>query len=107
MPMGRSPADVKAELQGVLASELAARKFAYTRTDGSPWTLALKDVVDRAPLLEMAYNVNDCVELRWGAAPNSEEAATCKRTAPEAQRARMTKFRPWFHDRRRPARAAG
>ena len=107
MPMGNSAADVKAELQSVLASELAARKFSYTRTDGSPWTLALKDVIDRAPLLEMAYNVNDCVELRWGAEPKSEEAATCKRHAPEAQRARMTRFRPWFHDRRRPARAAG
>ncbi|MDR3466252.1 MAG: hypothetical protein P4M07_09950 [Xanthobacteraceae bacterium] len=107
MPMGRSPADVERELQGVLASELAARKFAYTRTDGSPWTLALKDVIDRAPLLEMAYNVNDCVELRWGAEPKTDEAATCKRTAPEAQRARMTRFRPWFHDRRRPARGVG
>ena len=39
MPKGKSVADVKAELQSVLASELAARKFSYTRSDGSPWTL--------------------------------------------------------------------
>ena len=26
--------------------------------------------------------------------------------APEAQRAKMTKYRPWFHERRRPARGA-
>src|SRR6185369_2606519 len=41
MPQGKSAADVKAELEGVLASELAARKFSYTRSNGSPWTLAL------------------------------------------------------------------
>jgi hypothetical protein len=105
MPRGRSVADVKAELQSVLASELAARKFSYPRSDGSPWTLALKDVLDRMPALEMAYNPNDCVELRWGAADGSEEAATCRRHAPGAQRAKMTKYRAWFHERRRPPRA--
>ena len=51
-------------LESTLASELAARKFSYTRTDGSQWTLALKDVLDRTSALEMAYNLNDCVELR-------------------------------------------
>ena len=107
MPQGKSVADVKAELQGVLASELAARKFSYTRSDGSAWTLALKDVLDRAGILEMAYNVNDCVELRWGASEKSDEASTCKRFAPGAQRAKMTKYRPWFHERRRPPRASG
>ena len=48
IPNGKSPADVKAELQSVLATELAARKFSYTRSDGSAWTLSLKDVIDRA-----------------------------------------------------------
>ena len=107
MPAGKTAADVKAELQSVLASELSARKFAYPRSDGSAWTLALKDVLDRSPALEMAYNVNDCVELRWGAAEKSEEASTCRRHAPEAQRAKMTKYRAWFHERRRPPRATG
>jgi hypothetical protein len=105
MPKGKSVADVKAELEGVLAAELAARKFAYTRTDGSAWTLALKDVLDRVGDLEMAYNLNDCVELRWGAPAKSEEASTCKRYAPEAQRAKMQEYRAWFHERRRPPRA--
>ena len=107
MPKEKSVADVKAELQSVLASELSARKFSYTRSDGSAWTLALKDVIDRAAALEMAYNVNDCVELRWGASEKSDEASTCKRYAPGAQRAKMTKYRPWFHERRRPPRASG
>ena len=105
MPPNKSVANVKAEMQNVLASELATRKFAYTRTDGSAWTLALKDVVERAPSLEMAYNLNDCVELRWGAQERSEEAATCKRHASGAQRSKMTEYRAWFHERRRPPRA--
>jgi hypothetical protein len=104
MPPGKSVADVKAELQAVLASELAARKFSYPRSDNSPWTLSIKDVVDRASALEMAYNVNDCVELRWGAAQNSAEAATCRRQASGSQRAKMTEYRPWFQERRRPPR---
>jgi hypothetical protein len=107
MPAGKSPANVKDELQSVLASELAARKFSYTRSDGSTWTLSLKDVFDRMTVLEMAYNPNDCVELRWGAPAKSDEAATCKRYAPAIQRAKMTKYRPWFHERRRPPRASG
>jgi hypothetical protein len=105
MPKGKSVADVKTELQSVLASELSRRKFSYTRSDGSPWTLSVKDVVDRVTSLEMAYNVNDCVELRWGAPDKSDEASTCKRHAPGAQRAKMTKYRPWFQERRRPPRA--
>src|SRR5207248_6963967 len=92
MPSSKNIAEVKAEMQNVLASELAARKFSYPRSDGSAWTLALKDVAARAVDLEMAYNPNDCVELRWGASPEREEAATCKRQAPSAQRAKMTKY---------------
>jgi len=102
IPEGKSVAHVKAELQSVLASELSARKFTYTRSDGSVWTLSLKDMVDRAAALEMAYNLNDCVELRWGAPENSEEASTCKRHAPQAQRAKMSEYRTWFHERHWP-----
>jgi hypothetical protein len=105
MPKGKTVADVKAELESVLASELAARSFSYTRSDGSAWTLALKDVLERAADLEMAYNLNDCVELRWGAPDKSAEASTCKRHAPSAQRAKMTEYRAWFRERRRPPRA--
>jgi hypothetical protein len=104
MPKEKSVAQVKAELESVLASELAARKFSYMRSDGSAWTLALKDVIDRAVMLEMAYNLNDCVELRWGAPEKSEEAATCRRHAPGFQRAKMADYRAWFQERRRPPR---
>ncbi len=102
IPAGKSVAQVKAELQNMLASELAARKFSYTRSDGSQWTLSLKDVIDRMGDLEMAYNPNDCVELRWGAPDRSDEAATCKRHAPAAQHAKMTQYRNWFRERHWP-----
>ena len=104
MPRGTSVESVRAQLHNVLASELASRRFAYPRSDGSSWTLALKDVTERAGDLEMAYNPNDCVEIRWGAPAQSAEAATCKRYAPQAQRAKMVKYRPWFNERRRPPR---
>ncbi len=107
MPAGKDVGAVKAELESVLASELAGRKFSYLRSDGSPWTLSLADVLDRATALEMAYNPNDCVELRWGAPEHGDEAATCKRHAPSGQHAKMTEYRSWFHERRRPPRGAG
>ena len=103
IPPGKSVADMKTELQSVLNSELASRKVTYTRSDGSPWTLSVKDVVDRATDFEMAYNPNDCAELRWAAAENSEEASTCKRHAPQAQRAKMSGYRGWFRERHWPA----
>jgi len=100
---GMSVEDVKRELQSVLASELASHKLSYTRSDGSQWTLSLQNIIERAGDFEMAYNPNDCVELRWGAAENSEEAATCKRHAPRAQRAKMSsEYRTWFHERHWP-----
>ena len=102
IPPGKSVQDVKADLQGVLSSELAARKFSYTRSDGSLWTLTLEDVIGRMADFEMAYNPNDCVELRWAAPVGSDEASTCKRHAPAAQRAKMSDYRGWFRDRHWP-----
>jgi len=104
MPVGPSAKEVEAELEKILERELASRSVTYTRTDGSPTTLTLAQVASRASLLEMAYNPNDCAELRWGAAPGSDEMATCRAQAPAEQRARMESYRAWFHDRRRPPR---
>lgn len=103
IPPGKSLADMKGELQNMLNAELEQRKITYTRTDGSPWTLSVKQVIDRAKDFEMAYNPNDCVELRWAAAEGSDEASTCKRHAPQAQRAKMSEYRAWFRDRHWPA----
>lgn len=104
LPAGKSAADVKRALDERLADELGKRTFAYERSDGSSFTLSLADVVARAADLEMAYNPNDCPEVRWGAPAGSEEARPCRRRAPWSQTSRMRKVRAWFHERRRPPR---
>jgi hypothetical protein len=101
---GVSPDALRGELGALLGTESRRRSFEYTRSDGSTWTLSLADVLARAEAFEMAYNPNDCVELRWGASAASEELSTCKRHRPGEQEARMERYRPWFHERRRPPR---
>ncbi len=100
---GTQPADLERDLQAMLAEETAARSFDYTRSDGSTWTLRLADVLQRDLALEMGYNPNDCIELRWGAVAGSDEMSTCRRHAPAEQRRRMEDQRHWFHDRNRPS----
>ena len=91
-------------LRGALQEALSARSFEYQRSDGSSWTLTLAALVERRARMEMAYNPNDCPELRWGADPESDEGRLCRRRAPRAHRARMDRYRPWFQERRRPPR---
>jgi hypothetical protein len=81
----------------------AARSSAADRSMGN--AVLAQRFEHRAVDLEMAYNPNDCVELRWGAPAKSDEASTCKRYAPAAQREKQSKYRAWFHERRRPPRA--
>ena len=103
--LGASEVDATlAELQQVLDQELESRSFEYTRSDGSEQELTLKQIVDRMEAFEMAYNPNDCVEIRWGASEGSDDYATCQRHAPRAQRAKMREYRPWFDTRHRPPR---
>ena len=101
---GRKPDVVRAEVARLHAARVKERSIEYRRSDGSPFRLTVADVLARKLGLEMAYNPNDCVEIRWGAPDGSAEAATCKRHAPDDQRARMAQVRAWFHDMRRPAR---
>jgi len=104
MPADKSADRVRGELEAQLSKELAERTFRYVRSDGSEWELKLKDVLERQAALEVAYNPNDCVEVRWGAPASSSEASTCRRHAPADQVARMEEYRAWFHERRRPPR---
>ena len=92
------------ELQRQLTAALNARMFTYKRSNDSAQTLSLADVVARTGDLEMAYNPNDCIEIRWGAPEGSEERRTCKRRAPQAQHKRMQAYRAWFAERKRPPR---
>jgi hypothetical protein len=104
MPAGKSVADLKGELDALLDAELHKRTVSYERSDGAPFTITLADVVSRAPDLEVAYNPNDCPEVRWGAPAESAEITTCRRRAPAGQAAQMRTYRAWFHDRKRPPR---
>ena len=102
---GLTRADVAAKadaLQSSLAGELAQHTFEYVRSDGAPQRLSLEDVTERARALELGYNPNDCVELRWGAPEGSRELASCRRRAPDDQRAKMQSYRGWFSTRQRP-----
>ena len=90
------------EVKDVLETELQKRTFEYVRSDGSTWKLTLADLVQRMKAMEMAYNPNDCAEIRWGAPEGSEERTTCARRAPAEQQARMEKYRAWFATRERP-----
>lgn len=94
----------EAGLQALLDRELKSRSVKYTRTDGSAWELTLAEVLGRSGAFETTYNLNDCVETRWGAPAGSAEASTCRAQAPAEQRARMESYRAWFHERRRPPR---
>lgn len=92
-------------IRKAMRQELRRRKFTYTRSDGSAQTLTLANLIARKQALEMAYNPNDCVEIRWGAAPSTRDFATCLNRAPEDQRVKMTQYRPWFSARKRPTGA--
>jgi hypothetical protein len=101
---GRSSDAVRADLERLHAERVQQNYIVYHRSDGSPWRLSVAEVLVRRRRFEVAYNPNDCAELRWGAEPGSVEYATCKRRAPAAQAARMDQYRLWFRDMRRPSR---
>jgi hypothetical protein len=101
---GRKPAEVRAEIEALHEGQIRERGIEYRRSDGTPFRLTVADILARRSELEMAYNPNDCIEIRWGASPGSDDFATCKRRAPEEQRTRMQEYRSWFHEARRPPR---
>lgn len=101
---GRPSAEARLLVEDHHAFAVEGHTITYVRSDGSPWRLTVAELLDRRTALEMAYNPNDCVEIRWGALPGTDERATCRRHAPVEQRARMETYRPWFRDGRRPGR---
>jgi hypothetical protein len=101
---GRKPEAVRGEIAKLHASLIPTRGITYTRSDGSPQKLTVADLLARRAALEIAYNPNDCVETRWGAAEATPEAAPCTRHAPPEQKAKMAEVRVWFHEARRPSR---
>ena len=101
---GRKPDEVRTEVRALHAQRIGERGIEYRRSDGSPFKVTVADLLARKTELEMAYNPNDCVEIRWGAKDGSAEHATCQRRAPADQLARMAEHRVWFRDAKRPPR---
>jgi len=104
MPAGKAPADLKSELEQQLADFAKSKSFQYVRSDGSRWTVTLAELMARKRGLEIGYNINDCVEIRWAAEPNSKEYETCKRHSPQEQLDRMATYRVWWQTLKRPMR---
>ncbi|HIA01569.1 MAG TPA: hypothetical protein EYN06_10775 [Myxococcales bacterium] len=102
IPEGGSGRELSQQVALLIRAEAAKRGFDYTRSDGSKHSLSVGDVIDRREALEMAYNPNDCPEIRWGAPKGSQEFSTCRRRATSWQRKKMNKYRVWFRERRRP-----
>jgi hypothetical protein len=98
------PQEGRAEVERLHTQQISERTITYTRSDGSPWRLTVAEILARRPAFEMAYNPNDCIELRWGAAEGTREYETCHRHAPSEQRLRMAQYRAWFREMRRPPR---
>jgi len=101
---GRKPAEVRAEIEALHEKQIHERAITYQRSDGSAFRLTIADILARRAAFEMAYNPNDCVELRWGASAGTPDFGTCQRHAPDEQRTRMQEHRAWFHEAKRPAR---
>ena len=71
IPNDRPVADVIAALRRESREFLGSHSVAYRRTGGAEQRITLADVVARQSALEMAYNPNDCIEIRWGAPDGS------------------------------------
>lgn len=99
---GKKPEEAKAEIERHHEKRIQEHSLHYIRSDGSPWKLSIAEILARQPAFEMAYNPNDCAEKRWGAQPGTAEYQTCIRQAPEMQQSKMTQYRPWFREMRRP-----
>ncbi len=95
---------IKSRIEQLHEKLTAEKKIRYVRSNGEPWELSVAEILLRKPAFEMAYNPNDCVEIRWGAKAGTEEYASCKRHAPSEQTRQMAGVREWFRDTKRPAR---
>jgi len=100
LPRGQSPGQARRELEALYGRFTKSKTFTYQRSDGAPWTLTVGELIARRKGLEMAYNPNDCAEIRWAA--EGKELGTCNRHASDAQRRRMARYRVWFATRTRP-----
>lgn len=104
LPPGKTPAQINAELRAHHREWATGYTVTTTRSNGEEQALSLAEVLLRLDALEMGYNPNDCVEIRWGAPPGGTEFSGCSRRAPAEQTDRMRAYRRWFRDRTFPIR---
>jgi hypothetical protein len=104
IPTGKNPSDMRKELEDLHQEWAQKITINYTRSNGVSHSLTLADILNRREKLEMAYNPNDGVEVRWGASEGTEEFSSCKRRAPDDQRKKMESYRKWFKTRTFPIR---
>jgi len=102
IPEKRRPEAVRDEMLALEKKWAAELTISYIRSDGQPQILTLGDIFERKEALEMGYNPNDCIEMRWGAPEGSAERAACRRRAPAYQVERMKALRVWLHKRLHP-----
>ena len=102
MSVLESPEKVKKNLESLLAKKLSELSITYIRTNGAEQKLTLAEIIKRREALEMGYNPNDGIEIRWGAPENSEERSSCKRHVPPGQLELMHSVRLWFSRRLHP-----
>lgn len=104
IPGQKTPQDVKVEMEEFHRKLAREYSIFYIRSDGIRQELTLADIIDRMKALEMGYNPNDCIEIRWGAPQGSKEMSSCSRRSPADQVEKMLTYRRWFRDRVRPIR---
>ncbi len=102
LPLLSSPEQVKQKLESLLATKTNQLSITYQRSDRKEQILTLAAILNRKEAFEMAYNPNDCIEIRWGAPENSEERSACKRHVPPGQLQKMKEVRTWFQKRLHP-----
>jgi hypothetical protein len=103
IPENKAPEEARREMVALQKEWAAELSITYTRSDGQPQVLTIGDILERKEALEIAYNPNDCAEIRWGAPAGSAEMAVCRRHAPAYQVERMKAMRVWFTKRLHPA----
>ena len=102
MPLLSSPEKLKKNLEALLNKKLSELSITYIRSNGTEQRLTLKEILKRREAFEIAYNPNDCIEIRWGAPENSEESSTCHRHVPKNQMETMHSVSLWFRKRLHP-----
>ena len=104
IPAGKSAQEIQTELGDLFKARSQEMTIAYTRSNGKKQVLTLAEIMQRLEALEMAYNPNDCVEIRWGASEGSDEFSSCSRRAPLLSAKKWPHTDRWFHDRVIPVR---